>query len=74
MNEISNIVRDTLRLTVEVHKRRCAIAQGSVEPITAGCVHDNWDAGKQWCNSCGATAEDIYFGRIQPGMTGIKSP
>lgn len=68
--EIADIVRDTLRTTVEVHKRRVAIAQGNVEPATDGCSHEAWNDFKQWCNSCGTTAEDIFFGRVQPGSRG----
>ncbi len=58
----NSVVGETLRDSVAAHKRRVAIARGvrDVSEII-GCEHRNWDAGKYWCNDCGATAEELFF-------------
>ena len=62
---IRSIVEEALLTTVELHQRRCAIKAGVRESLELidGCDHADWNHGKRWCNRCGVTAEELYFGR-----------
>jgi hypothetical protein len=72
MDNIYTIVRDAVRSSAAVHKRRVAIRQGNVEPVTAGCDHSDWDHVKQWCNGCGITLKEIILDDLEGRVRAVE--
>jgi hypothetical protein len=60
---VHELVTETLRITVPINKRRCAIRAGVRESseLEAGCDHADWDHAKYWCNVCGVTARELVI-------------
>lgn len=62
--EIERIVAEHLRVTVPIHKRRCAIKHGVRESseLEADCDHvKHWNPVKRWCENCGITLHELWM-------------